>query len=60
MLKRRVSEVFSNEADFSVFRPVTVRLLDPPLHEFVPPRRKGQQEMAEAMGVSIKVIQTTC
>ncbi len=36
--------------------PVTVRLLDPPLHEFVPHDEKGQQEMAEAMGVSIKAI----
>ena len=36
--------------------PVTVRLLDPPLHEFVPHDEKGQREMAEAMGVSIKVI----
>ncbi|MGB4576393.1 MAG: pyruvate, phosphate dikinase, partial [Paludibacter sp.] len=50
------------EADFEgIFAamegcPVTVRLLDPPLHEFVPHDEKGQQEMAEAMGVSIKVI----
>jgi len=50
------------EADFEgIFAamegcPVTVRLLDPPLHEFVPHDDKGQQEMAEAMGVSIKVI----
>ncbi|MDO9154447.1 MAG: pyruvate, phosphate dikinase [Paludibacter sp.] len=36
--------------------PVTVRLLDPPLHEFVPHDEKGQQEMATAMGVSLKVI----
>ncbi|MDP2722305.1 MAG: pyruvate, phosphate dikinase [Bacteroidales bacterium] len=36
--------------------PVTVRLLDPPLHEFVPHDEKGQQEMAEVMGVSLKVI----
>ena len=36
--------------------PVTVRLLDPPLHEFVPHDDKGQREMAEAMGVSVKVI----
>ncbi len=36
--------------------PVTVRLLDPPLHEFVPHEEKGQREMAEAMGVSVKVI----
>ena len=37
--------------------PVTVRLLDPPLHEFVPHDQKGQEEMAEAMGVSVKYIQ---
>ncbi|MDR1984715.1 MAG: pyruvate, phosphate dikinase [Prevotellaceae bacterium] len=37
--------------------PVTVRLLDPPLHEFVPHDEKGQQEMADAMGVSLKKIQ---
>ena len=36
--------------------PVTVRLLDPPLHEFVPHDEKGQQEMAEAMGVSLAYI----
>jgi len=36
--------------------PVTVRLLDPPLHEFVPHDEKGQQEMAQTMGVDIKVI----
>jgi len=50
------------EADFEgIFEamagcPVTVRLLDPPLHEFVPHDDKGQREMAEAMGVSLKVI----
>ncbi len=36
--------------------PVTVRLLDPPLHEFVPHDDKGQQEMADVMGVSVDVI----
>lgn len=36
--------------------PVTVRLLDPPLHEFVPHDEKGQREMAEEMGVSLKKI----
>jgi pyruvate,orthophosphate dikinase len=36
--------------------PVTVRLLDPPLHEFVPHDEKGQQEMADVMGVELKVI----
>ncbi len=36
--------------------PVTVRLLDPPLHEFVPHDDKGQKEMAEAMGVELSYI----
>ena len=36
--------------------PVTVRLLDPPLHEFVPHDAKGQQEMADTMGVDVKII----
>jgi len=36
--------------------PVTVRLLDPPLHEFVPHDDKGQKEMAKVMGVDVKVI----
>ncbi len=37
--------------------PVTIRLLDPPLHEFLPHERDQQQEMAEQMGVSLKQIQ---
>ncbi|MDR0977260.1 MAG: pyruvate, phosphate dikinase, partial [Prevotellaceae bacterium] len=37
--------------------PVTVRLLDPPLHEFVPHDMRGQQEMADTMGVSLEYIQ---
>jgi pyruvate,orthophosphate dikinase len=37
--------------------PVTVRLLDPPLHEFVPHDAKGQQEMADAIGIDVKQIE---
>ena len=36
--------------------PVNVRLLDPPLHEFVPHDQKGQEEMAQAMGVTVEYI----
>jgi len=32
-------------------RPCTIRLLDPPLHEFLPQDSGGQKEMAETMGV---------
>lgn len=37
--------------------PVTIRLLDPPLHEFVPHEIENQKEMAADMGVSLEVIQ---
>ncbi|HRN17380.1 MAG TPA: PEP/pyruvate-binding domain-containing protein, partial [Xylanibacter oryzae] len=37
--------------------PVNIRLLDPPLHEFVPHDLKGQEEMAKEMGVSVQKIQ---
>ena len=36
--------------------PVTVRLLDPPLHEFVPHEEKEQRELAKVMGVSFDYI----
>ena len=36
--------------------PVNVRLLDPPLHEFVPHDAKGQEEMAKEMGVTVEYI----
>jgi pyruvate,orthophosphate dikinase len=32
--------------------PVTVRLLDPPLHEFVPHEEANQKEMAKELGIS--------
>ena len=32
--------------------PVTIRLLDPPLHEFLPQDDKSQAEMARALGIS--------
>ena len=37
-------------------RPATVRLLDPPLHEFLPHDEVGQKEMSEQMGVSLERI----
>lgn len=37
--------------------PVNIRLLDPPLHEFVPHDLAGQETMANEMGVSVKEIQ---
>jgi pyruvate,orthophosphate dikinase len=35
---------------------VTIRLLDPPLHEFTPNDAASQKEMAEKLGVSIEIV----
>lgn len=50
------------QADFyGIFKtmegcPVTVRLLDPPLHEFVPHEEREQRELAEVMGVPFETV----
>ncbi len=46
------------EAIFEVMNglPVTVRLLDPPLHEFLPHEELQQQQMAEVMKISISKV----
>ncbi|MFH0954028.1 MAG: pyruvate, phosphate dikinase [Verrucomicrobiota bacterium] len=36
--------------------PVTIRLIDPPLHEFVPHDPEAQQEMASRLGVSVEQV----
>jgi len=36
--------------------PVTIRLLDPPLHEFVPQEDYNQLEMAKDMGIDVKKV----
>jgi pyruvate,orthophosphate dikinase len=36
--------------------PVTFRLLDPPLHEFVPQGQEKQAELAKALGVTVEAI----
>ncbi|MDP6553474.1 MAG: pyruvate, phosphate dikinase [Pirellulaceae bacterium] len=36
--------------------PVTVRLLDPPLHEFLPHEKKSQEEMAKHMGLALEEV----
>ncbi|MDD3743481.1 MAG: pyruvate, phosphate dikinase [Lentimicrobiaceae bacterium] len=36
--------------------PVTVRLLDPPLHEFVPHEETNQKELAEDLGISLEQV----
>ena len=36
--------------------PVTIRLLDPPLHEFVPHEEENQAEMAKEMGITAEEV----
>lgn len=36
--------------------PVNIRLLDPPLHEFLPHSEKDQQELADVLGLNITAI----
>lgn len=53
----------SQKADFeAIFRimtglPVTIRLLDPPLHEFLPTRDAEMAEVAETIGISVAAVQ---
>ena len=39
---------------------VTIRLLDPPLHEFVPHQLATQKELAEEMGITVEEVKAVC
>ena len=41
-------------------RPVTIRFLDPPLHEFVPTHAEDIAALAKDMGLSVEEVQATC
>jgi len=41
-------------------RPVTIRFLDPPLHEFVPTNDEDIAELAKEMGLSFEEVKATC
>lgn len=38
--------------------PVTIRLLDPPLHEFLPQDAKAQSEVAQALGIAVSRVKS--
>jgi pyruvate,orthophosphate dikinase len=40
-------------------RPVTIRLLDPPLHEFLPNKKEDIESLAESMGISYEDLKDT-
>jgi len=41
-------------------RPVTIRFLDPPLHEFVPTDPQDIADLAKDMGLTVEQVQATC
>ncbi len=41
-------------------KPMTVRYLDPPLHEFVPTEEEDIKALAEDMGLSVAEVKATC
>ena len=41
-------------------RPVTIRFLDPPLHEFVPTEEKDMEELAKDMDISVERVRAAC
>ena len=41
-------------------RPVTIRFLDPPLHEFVPTEEKEIEDLAKDMGITVAEVKATC
>lgn len=52
---------FQREDFYGIFKamhdlPVTIRTLDPPLHEFLPHEDENQQEMADEMGLTLEEV----
>jgi len=52
---------YQREDFYGIFKamhdlPVTVRTLDPPLHEFLPHEPENQQEMADEMGITLEEV----
>ena len=41
-------------------KPVTIRFLDPPLHEFVPTEEKDIEALAKDMNLSVEEVKSTC
>jgi pyruvate,orthophosphate dikinase len=51
-----VKQEISNTLTVMDALPVTLRLLDPPLHEFVPQSQKNQQEIADALRIDLEEV----
>ncbi len=52
-MKKSIKETIKAMAPYSV----TIRLMDPPLHEFVPTLPAKQQELAKALGINMATFQ---
>jgi len=62
--KRAINELYRHvKADIKATlaamdgKPVTIRLLDPPLHEFVPRRPEERKRLAKSLGITVRDIQ---
>ncbi len=40
--------------------PMTVRYIDPPLHEFIPKTEAEMKQLADSMGITVEKVQTVC
>lgn len=56
MQRKDFYEIFKTMDGFGV----TIRLLDPPLHEFVPHQLATQKELAQQMGLTIDEVKIAC
>ncbi|MFH1665463.1 MAG: pyruvate, phosphate dikinase [Candidatus Omnitrophota bacterium] len=52
-VKKDIKQTLKTMAGF----PVTIRLLDPPLHEFVPHQKQQQKELAGSLKIDMKVLE---
>lgn len=62
--RKALKKIIKHQRDdfYGIFKemnglPVTIRLLDPPLHEFLPQELEQQKEMAKTMGITLKKVQ---
>ena len=55
-LEPYVKKDIKSTLDVMAGLPVTIRLLDPPLHEFVPQSKFGQERLAHSLGIDIEEV----
>jgi len=61
--RKALEKLLKNQRDdfYGIFKamhdlPVTIRTLDPPLHEFLPHEEENQKDMADEMGITVEEV----